>query len=110
MVQVERYTPERLQLRVRVEQSGWLLVTDCWARGWTAIVNGQPSEVVGANFLFRAVRVGPGTNRIDFRYRPFGYPWLLVLSWGTLALVLTVTLRHQRAARIQNRAAQAPRQ
>jgi len=110
MVQVERYTPERLQLRVRVEQSGWLLVTDSWARGWTAIVNGQPSEVVGANFLFRAVRVGPGTNRIDFRYRPFGYPWLLVLSWGTLALVLTVTLRHQRAARIQNRAAQAPRQ
>ena len=99
MVQVERYTPERLQLRVRVEQAGWLLVTDSWARGWTAIVNGQPAEVVGANFLFRGVRVGPGTNRIDFRYRPFGYPWLLVLSWGTLALVLAATLRHQRAAR-----------
>jgi len=103
LVQVERYTPERLQLRVRVEQAGWLLVTDSWARGWTAIVNGQPAEVVGANFLFRGVRVGPGTNRIDFRYRPFGYPWLLVLSWGMLALVLAVTIRHPRHPRVPGR-------
>jgi hypothetical protein len=24
---------------------------------------------------------------VDFTYRPFGYPWVLVLSWGTLGLV-----------------------
>lgn len=101
VVQIDTYSPERLQMRVRVEQSGWLLVTDSWGRGWTAVVNRQPAEVVGGNFLFRAVRVGPGLNRIDFRYRPFGYPWLLAVSWGTLAIVLIVTVRRHTSARVR---------
>jgi uncharacterized membrane protein YfhO len=87
-VHVVSYTPDRLQMQVHVDEAGWLLVTDSWSRGWTAIVNGRPADVVGGNFLFRAVRVGPGTNVIDFRYRPFGYPWLLVVSWSTLAVVV----------------------
>jgi hypothetical protein len=95
-VHVDIYTPERLRMAVHVDEPGWLLVTDSWSRGWTAIVNGQPAEVAGGNFLFRAVRVGPGTNTIDFRYRPFGYPWLLVVSWSTLVGVLVVTLRRRR--------------
>ena len=98
-VQVDAYAPDRLRLQVRVEEPGWVLVTDSWSRGWSAVVNGQPSEVVGGNFLFRAVRVGPGTNTIDFRFRPFGYPWLLVISWGTLAAVLVISLRRRSRVR-----------
>ena len=72
--------------------------TDSLVRGWTAIVNGQPADVVGANFLFRAVQVGPGTTP-SLQLSAVWYPWLLGLSWSTLALVLAVTLRHQRATR-----------
>lgn len=94
-VQVDDYTPDRLRLQVHVDEPGWVLVTDSWSRGWTAIVNGQLSELDGGNFLFRAVRVGPGTNTIDFRYRPFGYPWLVVASWSALVLVLVISLRRR---------------
>jgi hypothetical protein len=90
-VKIEIYTPERLRMRVHVDEAGWLLVTDSWSRGWTALVNGREAAIVGGNFLFRAVRVGPGTNIIDFKYRPFGYPWLLIVSWSTLGLVLAGT-------------------
>jgi hypothetical protein len=92
-VHVERYTLDRLRMQVHVEEPGWLLVTDSWSRGWTAIVNGQPADVAGGNFLFRAVRVGAGTNTIDFTFRPFGFPWLLLVSWGTLAAVSVAAVR-----------------
>ena len=97
-VHVDSYTPARLRLRVYVPEAGWLLVTDSWSRGWTAMVNGRPAEVAGGNFLFRAVRVGPGGNEIDMRYRPFGYPWLIAVSWMTLGVVLVVSWRRRRSA------------
>jgi hypothetical protein len=100
-VHVVSYTPDRLRMQVHVDAAGWLLVTDSWSRGWTAIVNGRPAEVAGGNFLFRAVRVGPGTNVIDFRYRPFGYPWLLVVSWSTLAVVVIGAVRRRRSAAVR---------
>jgi hypothetical protein len=85
--QVNRYTPNHLELEVYCSQEGWLLVTDRWARGWRAIVNGQPAPVFGGNFIFRAVRVKAGPNSVQFHYRPAGWPILLILSWGTLAFV-----------------------
>ena len=53
----------------------------------SARVNGQPAEVFGGDFIFRAVRVRAGKNRIQFDYRPAGWPILPIISWGTLALV-----------------------
>lgn len=98
-VRVLSYTPDRLRLRVRAEEAGWLLVTDSWSRGWTATVNGRGSEVWGGNYLFRAVRVGAGVNAIDFRYRPFGYPWLVAVSWGLLLVVAARCVTASIAAR-----------
>jgi hypothetical protein len=92
-VHIDRYTLDRLRMQVHVDQPGWLLVTDSWSRGWTAVVNGRAADVAGGNFLFRAVRVGAGTNTVDFRYRPFGFPWLLLVSWGTLAIVIAARVR-----------------
>ena len=82
-----RYTPDALDLEVSCPQAGWLLVTDRWSRGWRAEVNGKPTDVLGGDFIFRAVRVAAGENRIQFDYHPAGWPFLLVISWGTLALV-----------------------
>jgi hypothetical protein len=91
---VEEYRPTTLSLTVTCPERGWLWVTDRWARGWRAAVNGDSVEVSGGNFIFRAVPVEAGVNRVVFEYRPFGYPGLLILSWSTMALVALVTLRH----------------
>jgi len=64
------------------------MVTDRWAPGWRATVNGQPAATFGADFIFRAVAVRRGENVVRFTYQPAGYPWLLALSWLTLACVL----------------------
>lgn len=86
-VSLTRYTPNHLDIVVQSPTAGWLLVTDRWAHGWKASVNQKPAQVFGGDFIFRAVHLQPGENTIRFSYRPFGFPWLLVISWGTLIAV-----------------------
>jgi hypothetical protein len=91
-VTVVEYSPDRLVLDAVAPSDGWALVTDRWAQGWRATVNGDPAELPIGNFIFRAVRVQQGANRIEFDYRPVGYPWLVLLSWTTLGSVVLVSV------------------
>ncbi len=95
------YWPNSLSFHYVASKAGWLMVTDRWAPGWKVTVNGRPQEVMGADFVFRAVKVEPGDNFIQFRYRPLGWPYLLILSWGTLFIVgmcqLAISIRSYRA-------------
>jgi len=88
---LSKYVPNRLVFEAAAPADGWLLVTDRWAAGWRAKVNDEPADVWIGNFIFRAVRVQRGNNRIEFDYRPAGHPWLLVLSWATLCGVGAAT-------------------
>jgi uncharacterized membrane protein YfhO len=87
-VDVVEYRANEMTLRLSAPDSGWLMVTDRWAPGWRATVNAKPVSTFGANFIFRAVPVGRGENVVHFSYTPAGYPWLLAVSWLTLAGVL----------------------
>jgi hypothetical protein len=113
-VGVMAYKPTRLTLEVESPDDGWLWVTDRWATGWRVTVNGRPTPVWGGNFIFRALRVGKGRNVVDFTYHPFAYPWLLILSWGTLGLIggstlISAPLRRTIRARADSAAARQSR-
>jgi hypothetical protein len=93
------YEPERLVLEVDAPAPGYVVVTDRWARGWKARVDGAPTVLLGAGFVFRAVSVPAGTHEIEMVYAPRTHPALLVASWGTLAVVLGWTLAAARRER-----------
>jgi hypothetical protein len=78
------YRPNSLSFHYFATTAGWLMVTDRWAPGWKVKVNGKAQDILGADFVYRAVRVEPGDNMVEFRYRPWGWPFLLILSWGTV--------------------------
>src|SRR5262249_11210935 len=84
-VKLLKYSPDELSFDVQCPADGWLLITDRWARSWKGEVNGRQAQVYGGNFIFRAVEVSAGQNRVRLTYRPFAFPWLILLSWGVLA-------------------------
>ena len=88
--QVLQYTPNDLKLNVSCPADGWLLVTDRWAAGWRAKVNGSPVEVFGGNFIFRAVRVRNGENTVQFYYPQHLYFAMILVSWITLVAVFAI--------------------
>lgn len=92
-VKLLHYGPDRLAFTVNCASDGWLLVTDRWSPGWRARINGRPAEVFGGDFIFRALQVTAGQNTVQFSYRPAGFPWLVILSWGTLMAVCMNSIR-----------------
>jgi hypothetical protein len=94
---VLRYTPDHLDVRVNCPEPGWLLVTDRWSNGWRVSVNGRRGELFGGDVIFRAVQVERGENTVNFYYAPFGFPGLVILSWGTIAAVWLVPMIFHKA-------------
>jgi len=101
-IRLREYTPLELYFETNCPADGWLLITDRWGPSWQAEVNGVPTDVLGANFVFRAVRVHAGENIVRFTYHPPLFPWLLILSWATLgatvvsAITSAIRLRKKR--------------
>lgn len=88
-----KYVTNELTFEITAPTNGWVLLTDRWARNWNVTVNNLPSEVYGGNFIFRAVSVNKGKNVIHFYYQPTSFYYLIFVSWGTLLLVLLMSIR-----------------
>jgi hypothetical protein len=41
-----------------------------YPKGWTAYIDGQPAEIINADFILRALKVPAGTHKVEFKYKP----------------------------------------
>jgi hypothetical protein len=89
---LREYRPNRVVVRVGDGPAGWLVLTDVWYPGWVCTVDGQPTEVRRADYLFRAVRIPEGVKEVVFRFEPDSLRWGQRISMGTLALVAVLLL------------------
>jgi hypothetical protein len=64
------YQPERVELVVRLDTPGWLVLTDAYYPGWQATVDGEPVEIIPANLMFRAVPLPAGEHAVLFEFKP----------------------------------------
>jgi hypothetical protein len=93
---VERMTPERVVLHADSPSGGYAVLLEEAARGWTATVDGARVPIVVADGLFRAVAVGAGPHRVEFRYATPGLrvgAWVSLVAWVGCGLV---TFRRKR--------------
>lgn len=82
-------TPHNLKLTVEAPQNGFLVLSDTFYPNWRAKVNGQPTQILRANYSFRAVPVKKGENEVEFYYYPKSFYQGLALSLFTLLLIIT---------------------
>jgi hypothetical protein len=62
--------PNGVTIDVYVDTPGYLVVADTWYPGWQAKVNGEPVDILRANYGFRAVWLGAGEHMVEMAYRP----------------------------------------
>jgi hypothetical protein len=67
-------------VEVKTPAAGLLVLTDVYAAGWTATVDGRPAQVVRVDGVFRGVPVPAGSHRVAFQYTPPGFIAGLVLA------------------------------
>ena len=93
--QYESYDPKRIVLKTRADTSTVLLLNDKHHPAWRVTVDGQPAELLRANYLMRGVYLSAGAHTVEFLFAPsegsirvslagFGLGALVVglLIWG----------------------------
>jgi hypothetical protein len=91
--------PEHVVLRVRAPERGFVHLADQYYPGWQASVNGVPTPIQQANFLFRVVEVPAGESVVEFRFEPLSLrigAGVSVASIVGLAAALVLSARRNR--------------
>jgi hypothetical protein len=80
-------TLNRVTIRAVLDAPGYLVLADTWYPGWRATVDGEPTELLRANYAFRAVSLEAGEHTVEMVYRPTS-----VLVGGVLSLAATTAI------------------
>ncbi len=88
IVRFEQDGPNRIEIEYGSTHDAWLVLSDAWYPGWRAAVDGEATELLHADYLFRALRVPSGMHTVAFTYRPPSFIVGSSLSGlGTLVLL-----------------------
>lgn len=82
------YHPTRVELISRGEHPRILVLTDTFAPGWVARVDGREVPILRADYMFRAVAVPAGTHDVVFSYEPAALRVGLAVAAGTLCIIV----------------------
>ena len=88
-VKVATYENNRMILDVSTSEATFLFMSEAYYPGWKAYVDGREEEILRANYVFRAIPVGPGTHKVELVMQPRSFKVGLVLSLLTIVLLLT---------------------
>jgi hypothetical protein len=69
-VRLLSYEPERVIIEAHLGEPGYLVLTDAYYPGWHATLDGQPADILRADYYFRAVLLPEGEHRVEFVYDP----------------------------------------
>ena len=79
--------PHVVEIEANCGAPGLVVLTDTFAVGWEATVDGSPAPVLATNHLFRGVPVPAGRHRIRFVYRSRAVPAGAILSLAAWCLL-----------------------
>jgi hypothetical protein len=100
-VTVARWSPDGMTLEVSHGGAGLLVVSEVYADGWKATVDGAATDVLQTDHALLGIPVGPGQHTIELRYAPgelalglwisgaSGLAAIAGLAWGMAAWVGT---------------------
>jgi uncharacterized membrane protein YfhO len=87
---LERENPNLLQIEFDVSQDAWMVISESSYPGWHASIDGEPTQIFKANYLFKALRIPAGEHRVELKYRPVSFMFgssLSVISWLLLGVL-----------------------
>jgi hypothetical protein len=76
-----RYQNTNIEIEADAPGGGFVVLNDIWHPWWRASVDGQPSEILKANVLFRAVIVPPGRHVVRFTFHPIAGALAELKGW-----------------------------
>lgn len=70
-VRIRSYTNTVIEIEADAPAGGILVLNDIWHPWWRARIDGESTEMLRTNVLFRGVEVPPGEHIVRFEFHPF---------------------------------------
>ena len=95
-VRLVAYQPTHLSLETNAATSTVLVVSEIFYPGWRVTVDGQPSRIMLADFLLRAVALPAGKHKVEMYYSPTPAYVGAGVSIATVVLLSTLAVYGRR--------------
>jgi uncharacterized membrane protein YfhO len=96
---ITAYQSQYVAVEAETAAPALLVLNDTNYPGWRATVNGQPAEMLSANFLFRGVLVPAGKSTVEFRYQPRSFRIGGGISFAAFVILAVLVLRERQRSR-----------
>lgn len=91
---ITRSDPDYVAVRTEAVTESLLVLSDTYYPGWTAYVDGVPTQILPANIRYRAVVVPKGKHEVNFVYQPKSFILGLILTvFAASALLSQIRLK-----------------
>lgn len=89
-VKVTLYRDSQVKIDVNSVDGGFLVLSDTFYPGWKATVDGTETEILRANYAYRAVYLEKGRHNVVFSFEPNSV-WIgAYITFGTLVVILGI--------------------
>jgi hypothetical protein len=88
-VRLTELTPKHLKYETQSSDGGLVLFSEIYYPGWEAVIDGKETNILRADYIFRALEVPAGSHTVEFTFKPKAYTvgnkvtaatsWLVVL-------------------------------
>ncbi|MFH1571564.1 MAG: hypothetical protein ABIL09_26475 [Gemmatimonadota bacterium] len=95
------YEPAAGEVRLQVSAPAprWLVISHNYHPNWSAFVDGRPVPIERADYVWQAIRVGPGPHQVELRYRSPAVTWSRVAAGLSLAAIVGLLVAAWRGGR-----------
>lgn len=86
----------KVTIRAGLDRPGYLVLADTWYPGWQATVDGEVTDILQANYAFRAVWLEAGSHTVEMFYRSIPVRIGGTVTFAALALFVVGLLLARR--------------
>jgi hypothetical protein len=96
-ITLSSYQPNALTYSFQSSSEQLAVFSEIWYGpdlGWEVTIDGQPAELIRANYVLRALRVPAGQHTITMTFKPSSYQAGVSISWVSSLLILVGLLAY----------------
>lgn len=86
---VTRYQPDRIDIETTATAPGMLVISEVYADGWRATVDGEAVDILPTDHVLRGVPIPAGVHTVELKYEPLALRVGMFLT-GITAIAMVV--------------------
>ncbi len=91
-IEATEYSPDNITYRTQNSGEGLAVFSEIYyPEGWEATIDGEPAQIIRANYVLRAMVIPAGEHTVAFTFRPDSY-YIgdTIMFWSSIILILAV--------------------